>query len=209
MDKVMFTSEESSRPKKLSQILSTAEDLFQRFGFKRITIEEICSKADVSKMTFYKYFPNKNELIKRILNNWMDQIEIALKEITLKSIPFTEKIKILFRLKEELSPKFSREFIQEYINPDPEIQLIFKGFYERGITSFIDFIKVSQLKGEVRKDIKPEFLYAVINKILELAKEQTLINLYPSMLDFSLELNNFIYFGVLPFDAMEKENDNN
>jgi AcrR family transcriptional regulator len=201
----MVNSEVTNQPKKLVQILSTAEDLFQRFGFKRITIEEICSKATVSKMTFYKYFPNKNELIKSILHNWLDQIVVLLEEIQLRNIPFTEKIKILLRLKEESNSKFSKEFIQEYMNPDPEIQLIFRGFYDRGISIFIDFIKASQVKGEVRKDIKPEFLYAVLNKIIELAKDQELVNLYPKITDFSLEINNFIYFGILPFDALEIE----
>ncbi len=200
---------ESNQPKKLSQILSTAEDLFQRFGFKRITIEEICTKANVSKMTFYKYFPNKNELIKRILNDWLDQIVITLKEIELMQIPFTEKIKTLLRLKEESNAKFSKEFMIEYMNPDPDVQTIFKEFYDRGIGIFIDFIKASQLKGEVRKDIKPEFLYAVLNKIIELAKDKALVDLYPNILNFSMELNNFIYFGILPFDALEKENVDN
>jgi len=206
---IMFNSGSDSQPKKLNQILLTAEDLFQRFGFKRITIEEICVKADVSKMTFYKYFPNKNELIKRILNNWLDQIVITLKEIELMEVPFTEKIKTLLRLKEESNARFSQEFMIEYMNPDPEVQNIFKGFYDRGIGIFIDFIKASQLKGEVRRDIKPEFLYAVLNKIIELAKDKALVELYPNILNFSMELNNFIYFGILPFDALESENADN
>lgn len=202
----MLNSEIINRPKKLVQILSTAEDLFQRFGFKRTTIEEICSKSNVSKMTFYKYFPNKNELIKKILNNWLDQILVTLKDIELMKIPFTEKIKILLKLKEESNSKFSKEFIMEYMNPDPEIQNIFREFYDRGIGIFIEFIKASQLKGEVRKDIKPEFFYAILNKIIELAKDQALVSLYPRIADFSLEINNFIYFGILPFDSLEKEN---
>jgi len=205
----MSNPEVPSRPKKLDQILTTAEDLFQRFGFKRITIEEICEKANVSKMTFYKYFSNKNELIKRIMNDWLDRVVKTFNEVELMNIPFTEKIRILIRLKEETSSKFSKEFMLEYMNPDSDTQKISKEFYERGINIFIEIIKTSQLKGEVRKDIKPEFLYVVLNKIVELAKDQELVSLYPRISDFSMELNNFIYFGLLPFDALDNGNENN
>jgi AcrR family transcriptional regulator len=200
----MIQNEESTRVKKILQILSTAEDLFQRFGFKRITIEEICAKATVSKMTFYKYFPNKNELIKKILNSWLKQVEQQINEIDVMDIPFTEKIRKLLSLKEESSSKISKEFMAEYMNPDPDLQNFIKDFYRRATILFIDFIKKAQEKGEVRREIKPEFLVAILNKMLELAKDETLINLYPRVIDFSLEINNFIYCGILPLETFEK-----
>jgi AcrR family transcriptional regulator len=200
----MIQNEESTRVKKILQILSTAEDLFQRFGFKRITIEEICAKATVSKMTFYKYFPNKNELIKKILNSWLKQVEQQINEIDVMDIPFTEKIRKLLSLKEESSSKISKEFMAEYMNPDPDLQNFIKDFYRRATILFIDFIKKAQEKGEVRREIKPEFLVAILNKMLELAKDETLINLYPRVIDFSLEINNFIYCGILPLETIEK-----
>jgi AcrR family transcriptional regulator len=200
----MIQTEESSRVKKILQILSTAEDLFQRFGFKRITIEEICAKANVSKMTFYKYFPNKNELIKHLMNSWLMQVEKTINDFDGMEVPFTEKIKILLRLKEESTDKFSKEFLAEYMNPDSDLQNFFNDFYARATAFFIDFIKKAQQKGEVRGDIKPEFLVAVLNKMLELAKDETLTSLYPRVIDFSLEINKFIYCGILPLETLEK-----
>jgi AcrR family transcriptional regulator len=155
-------------------------------------------------MTFYKYFPNKNELIKHLMNSWLKQVEKTINEFDGLEVPFTEKIKTLLRLKEESTGKFSKEFLAEYMNPDPELQNFFKEFYERATTFFIDFIKKAQQKGDVRRDIKPEFLIAVLNKMLELAKDKTLTSLYPRVTDFSLEINNFIYCGVLPLETLEK-----
>jgi hypothetical protein len=143
------------------------------------------------------------------MNDWLDRVVKTFNEVELMNIPFTEKIRILIRLKEETSSKFSKEFMLEYMNPDSDTQKISKEFYERGINIFIEIIKTSQLKGEVRKDIKPEFLYVVLNKIVELAKDQELVSLYPRISDFSMELNNFIYFGLLPFDALDNGNENN
>jgi AcrR family transcriptional regulator len=205
----MIKNEENGRVKKILQILSTAEDLFQRFGFKRITIEEICAKANVSKMTFYKYFPNKNELIKRILNSWLKQVEQSINEFDIMDIPFTEKIRKLLDIKEGTTGKFNKEFMIEYMNPDPDIQNFIKDFYERTTTFFIDFLKRSQEKGEVRRDIKPEFMVAVLNKMLELAKDEALLNLYARVTDFSLEISNFIYCGILPLETLENNENTN
>ena len=132
----MIQNEESRRVKKILQILSTSEDLFQRFGFKRITIEEICAKSNVSKMTFYKYFPNKNELIKQMLNSWLKQVEKTINEIEGMDIPFTEKIKILLSLKEESTGKISKEFMAEYMNPDPTYRTLSRTF-TRGLLYFL------------------------------------------------------------------------
>jgi AcrR family transcriptional regulator len=207
----MLQNEENSRVKKILQILSTAEDLFQKFGFKRITIEEICLKAGVSKMTFYKYFPNKNELIKKIINSWLKQVEQTINGYEKMDVPFSDKIKMLLKLKEEATSRISKEFMAEYMNPDPDMQNFFKDFYSNTDVFFTEFIKRAQDKGDVRKDIKPEFLVVVLNKMLELAKDENLLNLYPGVTDFSNEINKFIYCGgVLPIDAkIEDEYKNN
>jgi AcrR family transcriptional regulator len=188
---------QSTRIKKILQILSTAEDLFQTYGFKRITIEEICTKANVSKMTFYKYFPNKNELIKHLMNSSLKQVEKTTNDFDGMDVPLTEKIKIILRLKEEAIGKFSKEFLADYVNADPDLQDFFKDFYEKAATFFIDFIKKAQQNGEVRGDINPEFLLAVLNKMPELAKDEKLSSHYPKVTDLSLEICNFIYRGVV------------
>jgi AcrR family transcriptional regulator len=160
-------------------------------------------------MTFYKYFPNKNELIKHLMNSWLKQVEKTINDFDGMEVPFTEKIKILLRLKEESTGKFSKEFLAKYMNPDSDLQNFFNDFYARATAFFIDFIKKAQQKGEVRGDIKPEFLVAVLNKMLELAKDEKLISLYPRVIDFSLEINKFIYCGILPLETLEKKDAEN
>ena len=52
-------------------------------------------------------------------------------------------------------------------------------------------------------------MIAVLNKMLELAKDETLVSLYPRVTDFSLEINNFIYCGILPLETLEKKDAEN
>ncbi len=50
-----------------------AKELFFKHGTKRITIEEICKTANTSKVTFYKYFNNKVDLVKYIRDEMMKE----------------------------------------------------------------------------------------------------------------------------------------
>ena len=58
---------------KFSAIVNKARELFWKHGITRVTVEEICKEANVSKMTFYRFFSNKTELGRTIIDNIMDE----------------------------------------------------------------------------------------------------------------------------------------
>ena len=183
-------------PKK-KQILDTAETLFTRFGMKRITVEEICEKAKVSKMTFYKYFPNKNEMIKFWWREIIDEGYRRFDEVNKKDIPFTHKIEFILKLKKEYADKLSKEFVEEYIESLPDMRESFSEAYQYSIARFMNIMNEAQEKGDVRKNIRPEFFLAVVNKLLELAQDPEVRNLYPNYTDLVLEINNFMFYGIM------------
>lgn len=185
-------------PKKQQSIAKAAEELFWQFGFKKITIEDICKKAESSKMTFYKYFKNKNVLIKFLLDSWYTDGINKFKEVEEMDISFPEKLQALLKLKGEFTTKVSKEFAQDYFDSNPEIKECIEQANKNGIQTFMEFIKRAQEKGEVRKNMKPEFFLAMLKKIQELAKDDELISLYPNYKDFVLECNNFAFYGLLP-----------
>ena len=49
--------------KKREDILITAGKLFNKYGFVNVGVDRIISESQVAKMTFYKYFPSKDDLI--------------------------------------------------------------------------------------------------------------------------------------------------
>ena len=46
------------------RILHTAHDLFYREGIRATGIDRIIATAGVTKVTFYRHFPSKNDLIR-------------------------------------------------------------------------------------------------------------------------------------------------
>jgi AcrR family transcriptional regulator len=50
------------------RILRTAHDLFYADGLRATGIDRVIAEAGVTKVTFYRHFPSKNDLILAYLN---------------------------------------------------------------------------------------------------------------------------------------------
>ena len=69
-------------PSPRERILTTAHDLFYREGIRATGIDRVIAEAGVTKVTFYRHFPSKNDLVRAFLErrhrNWMDWFTAAL-----------------------------------------------------------------------------------------------------------------------------------
>lgn len=63
---------------KRNQLVKASLSLFHSKGFHDCRIEDIAAKAGVGKGTFYLYFKNKEDLVDRLLNEFMDEIRLTL-----------------------------------------------------------------------------------------------------------------------------------
>ena len=185
----MDESSNRKTPKKKMQIVQTAELLFIQHGIKRITVEEICRKSGASKMTFYKYFPNKFELVTYIWNNWMEEGLAKMDEIDSMDIPFPEKIHRMIQLKTDLFSKMNMEFIEEILPLEFDREKIKQ--------RFLTFIGDAQRKGDIRPHFRPELIMVAWDKLLELSGDDLLRRKYADDLEFQRELKDFFWFGIL------------
>jgi AcrR family transcriptional regulator len=67
------------------RVLNTAYELFSRRGVRAVGVDTIINRAKVAKMTFYKYFPSKDDLVLAFLKRreqlWTEQwLEAAVME---------------------------------------------------------------------------------------------------------------------------------
>jgi len=186
------------RSVKFEALIETARHLFMRYGIRRVSIEEICSTANVSKMTFYKHFSNKKELLKALIEALFSESMRRYAEIMSASMPYSRKAELLIELKVKGSENVSREFLKEYVqNSDPEIVEFINQKMQAGLEVLRrDFIK-AQEDGHIRSDIKPEFVVYLLNHIMEMLSDECLIRLYPSPQEITAELMKFYFYGIL------------
>ena len=193
----MKAARRSKGSKKMNRIIETATELFTKHGIGRITIEEICRTAGASKMTFYKYFDNKIDLLHHIWERWFDEGYRTLDEIDEMDIPFAEKMRKLIEWKMDLVSKMSPEFIEEILNTSPELAAFIGEMRVKNLSRFMVFLERAQQRGDMRK-MRPEFFMAIMNKLVDVISDEKLSTAYPDRLELIREVHNFLFFGILP-----------
>ena len=186
-----------SNPKR-ELILKTGKELFWKFGFKRVTVEEVCKEAGISKMTFYKFFTNKIDLVKTIMNNILQESISKYKNIMASEIPYPEKVVALIHLKSEQVETMSSEFFRDYVQADdPEMISYLQQLSGESMQMFTDDFRKAQENGDIRKDLKIEFIMYIMNHLVEMAQNDALINMYEEPQDLVMEITNFLFYGIL------------
>lgn len=56
------------------EILNTAHGLFNRYGLRPVTMDDIAREMSISKKTLYKYFSNKEDLVKQAVISMFHEI---------------------------------------------------------------------------------------------------------------------------------------
>jgi AcrR family transcriptional regulator len=180
------------RSSKRDRIIATAIELFSRFGAKRVTIEELCREAGASKVTFYKYFPNKVALVQHIHDSWTEEAFAKFDEINALEIPFIEKIDRMGRWKVEFAGRVNAAFVRELI----DIEHSHDEFKRRYLTNIAN----AQRDGDIRDDIDPELLWLVMEKTGELFRERRWEQVTGDFAEFQRQIRALLYYGLLVRD---------
>ena len=183
--------------KKYHKILATARDLFWKHGFKRVSIEELCQAAGVSKMTFYKFFPNKVALAKTVFDREVGEGLTRFRNIVREDGPAPEKIRMIVEMKVQGTHNISREFLEDFYKDET---LGLKAYVEektrQAWTEILEDFRYAQAMGWFRSDLKPELLFYISQKMGELVTDENLLRMYDSPQALVLEFTNLMAYGI-------------
>jgi AcrR family transcriptional regulator len=184
--------------KKYWQLLNTGKDLFWKFGIRRVTVEEICTEAKVSKMTFYKFFTNKTDLVKHIIDHLYDESLTKYLDIINSEKPYKDKVTEMAMLKFEGTDNISHEFLTDYYALfDNELSGYLKKKFDNILKVMLDGFIEAQKNGDIRDDVKPEFIIYFINHMMTMAGDSNLKAIYPDARELIMELMNFFFYGIM------------
>lgn len=96
------------------QIIEAARKLFNKYGFKKVTMDEIARESGVTKKTVYTYFSSKEDLLKYFIKEELFNMKKIVEEIENKNEEFYTTVhEIIFSLLKYTNKK---KFLKNIVN---------------------------------------------------------------------------------------------
>ncbi len=181
--------------RKRDQLIQTGEVLFIKHGMRRVTVEDICRQAGVSKPTFYKYFENKAALAQRIVELWIEEALQRIDEIEDAEAPFPEKMKQILAVKQSIAARPGPEFLEDLIHLDIDLS--------HALRRVMHFLVECQQKGDIRADIRPEVLMAAFDLLNSMQYDRRIRDLYEDAETLAVDVFKLFHYGALSTDHRE------
>ena len=183
--------------KKQNDIFEAGKKLFYRYGIKRVTVEEICREANASKMTFYKYFPNKVGLAKIVIDDFYSSALEEYENMMRSDISVEEKVEKTFELKLESASKLDMEFVADlYKYPDETIQKHLRAWQKKNLkTTEKWFIEMKQ-EGQIMKELTFPVFILYANAIQDFAFNDETIKLFSTTRELARFITRLFIHGI-------------
>ena len=120
--------------------MQTALELFDQYGFDKVTVTEIADKAHVSKVSIYNFFESKDNLRRIIVKDMLDESIRKLKALVEEEGNFIDKIEEYIQIRTWYYGKYSLQFFFEAVESDPELRQFlddFNAYNKRLVMEFI------------------------------------------------------------------------
>jgi len=178
-------------PVKKQQLLDTAQELFCKHGIRRVTVDELCETSGISKMTFYKYFKNKWDIGKTVIDLMFDKGLSYYHAMIVDDIPFPQKIEEILKITMIQIQAFGAPFIEDLTDKRSPLNSHFTEKQKAVSRLSIDFFTKAKKEGHINSDINIPFLLFILDRTSEYFNHPELIAIMPDTKERGYELAAF------------------
>ncbi|PWJ44630.1 TetR/AcrR family transcriptional regulator [Sediminitomix flava] len=179
------------------KIIIAAKKLFWSNSIKKVSIVDICKEAEVSKMSFYRQFKNKEELVIEILVYVSENAIEVYKEIINSDRPFSERMQRLVKMKHDMTQDLSQDFLEEvYLNGGIGAEKL-QEMSQISISLFMQDLDRARAEGDLRNDLSNEFILHMMAHAQNMMNDPALRAMYPNPQDLITEVTRFFVFGII------------
>lgn|GEM_PF-2312490 len=185
---------EKRKEKKKATIVNATLELILKNGVAGTTIESIAKKAQVSKVTVFKHFSSKENLILSVFTSYMNNMMDEFEELVASDLSAKEKISKVLAASDTGADAIGSYFFNSTIWNDPMIQREYsKIASERALPAIASIFMQGKAEGEIDEDITTEAFMAYIGALMAIFKD-------PNFLESSQEYKNSIkklyFYGI-------------
>lgn len=182
------------------RILNKSSDLFLQYGYSRVTMDEICRSLVMSRKTMYKYFSNKEDLLREVILVRSKCQENAIDAIfNDDTLDFIQKFRGMIEFISKDIPKESIQFMQDVKTNAPKVWEELIKMRNRDLPIKIEkFLQEGMKKGVIRKNIDCEiFIRMHLAIVNDLFNPETIIELGYPIAELMEAIDSILFFGIL------------
>lgn len=137
---INITSQEQKSAQTRQIILDSAIELFKKYGVNKVTIDDICNNCELTKGSFYYYFPSKDYIITMSVNSGLDKY-IAENYFYDVKLPFKEQLISLnfcaFNYFKKIGKEITRASYVSQVNSSIDVRVKGRSYVDN-LTSIIE-----------------------------------------------------------------------
>lgn len=190
-----------------NRILQKARDYFFKYGFGKVTMNEIATELGMSKKTLYTYFPSKEELLVELLRQMQNEIETTAERLIAdEAMDFGQKLNTLMSLIHAYHSKLDAHFLADLQKSAPESWKLCGHFeLERMRKNTSAIIRQGVEQGIFRNDVNEEVLVVMYTTLMQtMMTPETLRRLPLSTSDLYDAMMKVLFGGVFTNEGREK-----
>jgi AcrR family transcriptional regulator len=181
---------------KQAALLKAAYILFRKHGFQRVSIEEICRTAGVSKVTFYKHYTGKDELIKSIVKS-VFETQLRISDAIMQSKQsIKEKFEQIILSKQSLISELGEELMHSILTTPSTVGYL-NELSVKVLSDFKAFLFDEQQKGNINPRLSMDFVLLFLGEINRMINDKTLLQRFGSVEQLVSQINEILMFGIV------------
>ncbi|MGA9290223.1 MAG: TetR/AcrR family transcriptional regulator [Anaerobacillus sp.] len=157
---------ELRKQQKRKDIMMSAFTLFNEEGVKKVKISDIARAANVSQVTIYNHFKSKEELVRAVLKDYMNNQFKAFKEIIQQDHSFAEVIEMIIFEKHKAVQNLDPSLLAEMLTTDEELRNYVDHFYRtQTLPLFVQLLEKARERGEINASLSMESIMLYLNAL--------------------------------------------
>lgn len=180
------------------KIMNTVLEMLRTCEPKSLRIADIAAEADVSQVTIYNYFGNKDALVRESIKLYMDKGFIDFERFMEGDPTMKEIVQYTIRVDKDTFHSYAPAMFKQLLSADPELASYMEELYrDRAMPMLVRIIEEGKKKGEISASMPTSTIMAYIgmlneqsHMLLELAHQSGRSG------EFMEEIINLFFYGM-------------
>ncbi len=155
---------EKRTSEKKEAIITAARELFAARGVMDVSVTDIAEKANVSRVTIFKYFRDKETLAKEAMKTWVEILLGEFKDILASDLTYKQRLLNIFATRITNREKIGEQFINVIAWEDAEMKKLINDMSrEYALPIVFDFIQEGRDTGYIDASIDNDAVFAYLS----------------------------------------------